>query len=50
MNAKATASQHDSRSNVDVLSHRRAMIIKKAQERVQASHQRMRSRIRKTRV
>ncbi|GHU02093.1 hypothetical protein FACS1894154_12000 [Betaproteobacteria bacterium] len=50
MNAKANSVQHDSRSNLDAISHRRAMIIKKAQERVQASHQRMRSRIRKTRV
>jgi hypothetical protein len=50
MNAKATGAQHDNRSNVDALSHRRAMLIKKAQERVQASHQRMRSRIHKTRV
>jgi hypothetical protein len=50
MNAKAPNAQHDSRTNVDALSHRRAMIIKKAQESVQASHQRMLSRVRKARV
>ncbi|MDR3214041.1 MAG: hypothetical protein LBT71_09050 [Azoarcus sp.] len=36
--------------NVDVLAHRRAMIIKKAQESVRQSHQRMRSRTHKFRI
>jgi hypothetical protein len=50
MNAKALGTQIDNRANVDQLSRHRAMIIKKARENVQASHQRMRSRIRKSRV
>jgi hypothetical protein len=50
MNMKTFGSQLDNRANADAPSHRRAQLIKKAQESVRASHQRMRSRLRKTRV
>jgi hypothetical protein len=50
MDMKTFGSQPDNRANVDAGSHHRAQLIKKAQESVRASHQRMRSRIRKSRV
>ncbi|MDR3087926.1 MAG: hypothetical protein LBU45_08280 [Azoarcus sp.] len=50
MNMNTHGMQQGSRVNVDSLSLQRAMIIKKAQESVQASHQRMRHRVRNARV
>jgi hypothetical protein len=40
----------DSRFNMDALAQLRAMIIKRAQENVRLSHQRMRARIRQSRT
>lgn len=50
MNTKTFGSQLENRSSADAHSPRRALLIKKARENVQASHQRMQSRLRKTRV
>ena len=44
MNTKTHGMQHGSHVNVDSLSLQRETIIKKAQESVRASHQRMRNR------
>jgi hypothetical protein len=50
MNSKTYGSQLETRTNADAHTNRRAQLIKKARESVQASHQRMHSRLRKTRV
>ena len=44
MNSKTHGMQHSSHLNTDSLSPQRETIIKKAQESVRASHQRMRNR------
>lgn len=50
MNTKVHSKQNGSQLNVDTLSLQREIIIKKAQESVRASHQRMRNRARHARV
>ncbi len=44
MNAKTHGMQHDAHVTTDSLSIQRETIIRKAQESVRASHQRMRNR------
>ena len=46
MNTKVHSKQNGSQLSVDTLSLQRESIIKKAQESVRASHQRMRNRVR----
>lgn len=47
MNTKVHNKQHSTQLNADTLSLQRETIIKKAQESVRASHQRMRNRARR---
>jgi hypothetical protein len=50
MNTETFGTLQGKHTSLDVLAHRRALIIKKARENVRLSHQRMRSRARKFRV
>lgn len=50
MNTETRRTLQSHRGSVDVLAHRRAMIIEKARESVRLSHQRMRSRVRRLRA